>query len=354
MTTTTERPLEQSIASEGLGDLFANPHHYAIVLHEDILWFGERDIEIYRDADHIEFDLSEFVGDNLRHRLIMIPMTNSVALQCRLAFSCCDDGALLRCFDYLPCHAIRSIRHRECSISGDVIIYTPPRGERLSEYASRCDEAGFARLYGAIARLERGLNGCGCYFDGANFTADQLIVGADLEIYPSHLLGLRFDAGVSARGCCDELRGWLHDVSGGCDLSCADTDLYGADFSVGRPPIVSGHIWCGMPHEDRIAVKDASGYGFVNEENRCVIPSKYQSVTSFKEGRSVVESSRGYGLIDVWGDYILEDMYEDMSYDFATGITIAKRCGIWCSYDYCGAMVEEFGSKHPLTTRPTP
>lgn len=164
-------------------------------------------------------------------------------------------------------------------------------------------------------------------------------------LYPTTLRGLRMGCGDESYLCCDDLRRWVRDESGfAMPLWVRLCEPRGQML---RRPLVEGHLWCGAPHEERIAVRDKEGYGFVDMENCVVVESRFRSVTSFGEGRAVVESDRGYGLIDVWGNFVIEDIYDDMSYSVASGVTVAKLDGLWGRFNYRGELISPFSQQYP-------
>ncbi len=325
--------VEQGFVSNGLCDIFANPQHHATTLGNRLLWFADRDMVVRRHADHIALSLESSSGDDMSPSSLLIPMTERALNHWRGLFA--DRGSLLNgALRLSENQRIRSIRHREYAISTDMMIYAPPSGEPITEYLSR-DPHSAQHIHDAIERLESELRLCDCYFMMDNFAADQLIISDDGELYLQQLFGLDLDSGSSPRQCCDALRRWLYEYS---EMDPQPT-MPSRKRSIrveGAAATVEGHIWCGVPHEERIAVLDPSGYGFVDMDNRVVVASRYRSITSFKEGRAVVESDRGYGLINVWGEFILDDIYEDMSYDEYNGITKAKLHGKWLCYNYIG------------------
>ena len=89
-------------------------------------------------------------------------------------------------------------------------------------------------------------------------------------------------------------------------------------------------------------MEDESGWGFVDSDNRVVVPSVYLWVNDFCEGRAEVETAEGMGLIDKSGRYIIEPRYGVVEYDPRSGCSMARQREEWIEFDYSGQrLVEE-------------
>ncbi|MBE6204781.1 MAG: WG repeat-containing protein [Rikenellaceae bacterium] len=107
-------------------------------------------------------------------------------------------------------------------------------------------------------------------------------------------------------------------------------------------PRLDGHLSVRPIREGLAAVEDESGWGFVDSENRSVVPSVYLWVNDFREGRAEVETAKGMGLIDKAGRYIIEPRYEVVEYDSRSGRSMARQREEWIEFDYSGQrLVEE-------------
>ena len=91
-----------------------------------------------------------------------------------------------------------------------------------------------------------------------------------------------------------------------------------------------------------MCVEDESGFGFVDLDNRPVIPSVYLWAGDFHEGRAEVQTAEGMGLIDRDGNHVLPPEYEIVEYDPATSTIRARRDGLWARFDYSGKQVSRF------------
>ena len=107
-------------------------------------------------------------------------------------------------------------------------------------------------------------------------------------------------------------------------------------------PRLDGHLSVRPLHEGLAAVEDESGWGFVDSDNRVVVPSVYLWVNDFCEGRAEVETAEGMGLIDKSGRYIIEPRYGVVEYDPRSGCSMARQGKEWIEFDYSGQrLVEE-------------
>ncbi len=122
---------------------------------------------------------------------------------------------------------------------------------------------------------------------------------------------------------------------------CGCVSDVAADYSPFRT--LTGHLSTGACFEGLIRVEDATGWGFVDRENRPVIPAQYKWVGDFRENRAEVECFDGrMGLIDREGRYILPPEYEIVDYLPARSIVYARKEGRWARFDYLGVQRSEF------------
>ncbi len=67
--------------------------------------------------------------------------------------------------------------------------------------------------------------------------------------------------------------------------------------------------------EGRIAVKGANGkWGFLSRDGECFCPCKFDYVEDFYHGISIVKMDDLYGVIDIYGNFIIPCVYKDISY----------------------------------------
>ncbi len=112
---------------------------------------------------------------------------------------------------------------------------------------------------------------------------------------------------------------------------------------------LTGHRWVYPVSEGLACVEDDSGWGFVDTENRVVIPSTFHWACSFHEGRAEVETETGMGLIDRQGNWIIPPVYEIIDYDPVESNVFVRKEGLWAEFDYLGRQQSEFGEREART-----
>lgn len=126
-------------------------------------------------------------------------------------------------------------------------------------------------------------------------------------------------------------------------LSAGTETLSDAAASYTALPRFDGHRWVSHIFEGLVCVEDEGGYGFVDTENREVIPARFRWAGDFHEGRAEVETDTGMGLIDREGRYVIPPRYEIVDYDPAESIVRVRLDGRWALFDYLGHRLTEFG-----------
>lgn len=106
---------------------------------------------------------------------------------------------------------------------------------------------------------------------------------------------------------------------------------------------LTGHRWTSHAFEGLVCVEDEGGYGFVDTDNRPVIPARFRWAGDFREGRAEVETETGMGLIDREGRYVIRPEYEIVDYDPAQSVVRVRQHGRWALFDYLGRRLTEFG-----------
>ncbi len=105
----------------------------------------------------------------------------------------------------------------------------------------------------------------------------------------------------------------------------------------------AAHLWTGNMFEDRVRVRDAGGYGFVDADGREVIAPKYFWADDFREGRATVQGfDSRMGLIDKNGREIIAPRYDIVEYDADTGCSWVRRDSLWAQFDYAGRQISEW------------
>ena len=105
---------------------------------------------------------------------------------------------------------------------------------------------------------------------------------------------------------------------------------------------LTGHRWTSQLYEGLVCVEDESGYGYVDAENRVVIPATFRWAGDFHEGRAEVETETGMGLIDRKGGWIIPPHYEIVDYDPVESTVHVRKKGLWAEFDYLGRQQTKF------------
>lgn len=135
----------------------------------------------------------------------------------------------------------------------------------------------------------------------------------------------------------DEVRrrcGW----SGGAECA-AVSDVEAPYGAAERWP---GHRWTSHLFEGLVCVEDEAGYGYVDAQNRVVIPAQFLWAGDFREGRAEVQTAEGMGLIDREGNYVIAPEYEIVAYVAAESIVKVRQNGRWALFDYLGRRITPF------------
>ncbi|MDE6623612.1 MAG: WG repeat-containing protein [Alistipes sp.] len=132
----------------------------------------------------------------------------------------------------------------------------------------------------------------------------------------------------------DALRRRIEEVTGG-ELAAAPAD--------GEQPLrFDGHLHVGPLCEGLVCVEDATGYGYVDAQNRPVIASRYLWAADFREGRAEIRTADGMGLIDREGREVIPARYEIVEYDAPRSLLFVRQEGLWARFDLQGNRLTEF------------
>ncbi len=94
--------------------------------------------------------------------------------------------------------------------------------------------------------------------------------------------------------------------------------------------------------EDRRRVIVEGMTGFEDAAANVVIEPRYEWCEDFREGRAVVATKAGYGVIDRDGNYIIRPEYEMIEYDSERSLFFIRRRGRWATFDYMGRPLTKF------------
>lgn len=92
-------------------------------------------------------------------------------------------------------------------------------------------------------------------------------------------------------------------------------------------------------HEERMRIRIDGKYGFADVQQNIVVEAKYLWADDFMEGRSVVRTKDGAGVIDRSGNIIIEPRYENIIFEVDNGAFRAIEQGQLHFFNYNG---EEF------------
>lgn len=214
----------------------------------------------------------------------------------------------------------------------DLVLQHLPAGKSFDDALLTEDRERLLKGLDTLQRELRELN-----FTHNNLKAENLLWSAGRWIplrYHDAQMGEGNDAAAF-----DALRKVVAEAPGGqvlCDVTVAYQPL--------RPLI--GHRWTSHIFEGLVCVEDQTGYGFVDMDNRPVIPAQFVWAGDFHEGRAEVQTPEGMGLIDREGRYIIPAHYEIVDYDAPTSIVRVRQDGKWALFDYLGRRLTEFGTKN--------
>lgn len=102
---------------------------------------------------------------------------------------------------------------------------------------------------------------------------------------------------------------------------------------------LTGHLCVGNVFEQLVCVGDKEGFGYVDTENRTVIPAQFLWADDFHEGRAAVQTASGMGLIDKQGRYVIPPRFEIVEYKPQISLSEVRKDGLWYLYDYEGNAV---------------
>lgn len=94
-------------------------------------------------------------------------------------------------------------------------------------------------------------------------------------------------------------------------------------------------------HEERMRIMIDGKYGFSDVHQNIIIDAKYLWVEDFKEGRSIVRTESGMGVIDRVGQTIIEPHFENVTFEVDKGFFRAVEDGRFRLFNYDGEEFDE-------------
>ena len=82
--------------------------------------------------------------------------------------------------------------------------------------------------------------------------------------------------------------------------------------------------------ESLVAMRKKNKWGYINLENKTIIPAKYDFANNYSDGLAVVRIAKYWGAIDATGNLIIPAKWEFLS-SFKNGVAFVKsegKCGL--------------------------
>lgn len=221
-------------------------------------------------------------------------------------------------------------------LSSDILLEPLPEGRSFADAVAAINSFQEAKaLLSAIDELQQNLRLADISHN--NVREENLLLSDDGAL---HLI--RWYYATASAGGDDEAFATLREKIA---KAGSTMELNSSQAEYVAEPLLSGHLTLRPMREGLAAVEDESGWGFVDSENRYIIPAIYEWVNDFREGRSEVQTAEGMGLIDREGRYIIEPRYQIVEYDSVSGRSAVKNDRGWSIFDYSGVQLCDFGDE---------
>ncbi|MFR9651724.1 MAG: WG repeat-containing protein [Rikenellaceae bacterium] len=219
------------------------------------------------------------------------------------------------------------------------IVAATPFSEYVgSSYRSR-DQ--ITALYSSISKLGSYLNHR-CVQLG-HHTEHDYAVGSDGVIYICNATRIRFNTNPNNTESINRLCHWVEYIRG-VELTLPLCDDETCGYSYNRE-LYPGHLDVGIFIQQRAYVRDVSGCGFIDERNRAVVAPIYDWCRDFREGRSVVCRDGRCGVIDLYGEVVIECGYDEVILlDSCSVIAVRQGCE-WAYFSYVGRQSTPFAER---------
>lgn len=110
---------------------------------------------------------------------------------------------------------------------------------------------------------------------------------------------------------------------------------------VSGPVDFSQYEFVGKLSDNMIVVNDGGEWKFIDKHGERVINATFKNAYDFEEGRAVVDTGDGFGLIDHEGNFIIPPTFDDLTWDCENGIAIVMRSGYYGLYNRCGVQITD-------------
>ncbi len=114
-----------------------------------------------------------------------------------------------------------------------------------------------------------------------------------------------------------------------------------------RKPLVR-YDFIGEMREGMMRAKVGDEWVFLNKSGHEIFGKRFLGAGDFIEGRAVVETSTGFGLIDLDGEWVVDPICDDLEWDEVHNLAIVTRDGLSGLCDRCGKPMSEMIYEHIL------
>lgn len=95
----------------------------------------------------------------------------------------------------------------------------------------------------------------------------------------------------------------------------------------------------GPMHDMVMRAFDGSAWRYIDKTGAAAVPGTFAGATDFAEGRAVVETAEGYGLIDLAGRFVIPPRYDDIEWDSVNNVAIVTAEGLSGLYSREGELL---------------
>lgn len=170
---------------------------------------------------------------------------------------------------------------------------------------------------------------------------------------------------IAAEGCPDELRELLEAIDSHFDSdekaneicklmkdlsSCKPArinsltkmlDSLAVSDINGTPALHAGnkYAYVGEPNDNLIRVFNGKKWSYLDKAGNIAIDGEFTDAEDFQEGRAIVETLTGFGVIDKEGKFLVKPIFDDMDIDSSASFIIATKDGYSGIFDRDGNTV---------------
>lgn len=210
----------------------------------------------------------------------------------------------------------------------DIVLQRLPDGEAFDPKTSSYDSRRLGAMLDAL-KAEFGHIG----FTHNNLKPSNLIIGDDGRLHP-----IRYHYAEIGSACRDDFAPLYELVGSGENPVAGDVGAaYGTTGNDGETLFAM--------HEGLRRICRGERYGFADESGNIAIPIRYLWADDFREGRAVVETENGLGLIDKSGREVIAAIYDDVCYDPVGGESEVRLDGLSAVFTYDGQQLDEFSKE---------